>query len=96
MTGPAASAENKWSGNRGGYEDPVAQQLIARYFSSMGDREQFQAMHDLSEFEATTLPLLISYFSTYYNGVRTGVHALEDVWGRQDSSSRNAHLWDVT
>lgn len=95
LTGPAASAANRWSGNRGGYEDPTAQELIARYRASISQPEQFQAMRELSEFVATTLPLLISYFGTYYNGARKGVRALDDVPAKQDTTSRNAHLWDL-
>lgn len=96
LTGPAAGPENAWSGNRGGYDDPVAQDLIARYYASISQPDQFQAMRGLSELVATQLPLLISYYGTYYNGVRKGVRALDDVAAKQDTSSRNAHLWDVT
>ena len=39
VQGPAASAENRWAGNRGGYEEPAAQQLLARYYSSLTDAE---------------------------------------------------------
>lgn len=101
LAGPAASPENRWSGNRGGYEDPVAQQLLARYFGSITESEQFQAMREISEFVASELPLLIFYFSTHHTGVRAGVRALDDVAGGQQSSrpygtySRNAHLWDI-
>ena len=99
--GPAASAQNRWSGNRGGYEDPAAQALLGRYFSSIAEPDQFQAMRDISEFMATELPLLVTYFSTEHSGVRKGIRALEDVSGGQHFSrpygtySRNAHLWDV-
>jgi hypothetical protein len=101
LQGPAASAQNRWSGNRGGYEDPVAQRLIGRYYGSIAERDQFQAMRDISEFMVTELPLLIAYYSREHSGVRRGVRALDDVSGGQHSSrpygtySRNAHLWDV-
>ena len=39
VQGPAASAENRWAGNRGGYEEPAAQQLLARSYSSLTDAE---------------------------------------------------------
>jgi peptide/nickel transport system substrate-binding protein len=100
LEGPAASAQNRWSGNRGGYEDPVAQQLLARYFAGLTDRDQAQAMRDVAEFIAAELPLLIFYFNTDHLGVRAGVRALDDVTGGQHSSrpfgtyTRNAHLWD--
>jgi ABC-type transport system substrate-binding protein len=101
LQGPAASAQNRWSGNRGGYEDPTAQQLIAKYYTSIAEPEQFQAMREVAEFIASELPFLIFYFSTHHTGARTGVRALDDVAGGQQSSrpygtySRNAHLWDV-
>jgi hypothetical protein len=101
LLGPAASAQNRWSGNRLGYEDPVAQGLLGRYYSSISEGEQFQAMRDLSEFMVTELPVLVSYYSTEHAGVRQGVHAFEDIAGGQHSSrpfgtySRNAHTWDV-
>ena len=99
--GPAASAQNRWSGNRGGYEDPVAQQLLGRYYASIAEGEQFQAMRDISEFMVSELPVLIAYYSREHTGVRKGVLALDDLSGGQHSSrpygtySRNAHLWDV-
>ncbi len=101
LAGPPASAQNRWSGNRAGYDDPVAQQLLAGYCTSLTEPEQYRAMHEISEFVAEELPLLIFYYSTHHTGVRKGVHALEDVAGGQQSSrpygtySRNAHLWDV-
>jgi peptide/nickel transport system substrate-binding protein len=101
LQGPAASAANRWSGNRGGYEDPAAQRLLARYYAAISDRDQFQAMHDIAEFVATQLPLLIVYYNTDHIGVRKGVRALDDIAGGQHSSrpygtyTRNAHLWDI-
>jgi peptide/nickel transport system substrate-binding protein len=96
LTGPAASPENRWAGNRGGYDDPAAQLLIARYYASISDKDQLQVMHELSDLVVSQLPLLISYYGTYYNGVRKGVTALNDAYGKQDTSARNSHLWDVT
>jgi peptide/nickel transport system substrate-binding protein len=101
LAGPAASAENRWSGNRGGYEDPAAQLLLARYFRSMAEPEQLQAMRELGDLIANDLPFLIFYYSTHHTGFRSGVKALDDIGGGQQSSrpygtySRNAHLWDI-
>ncbi len=101
LEGPAASAANRWSGNRGGYEDPAAQRLLSAYYASISEREQFRAMRDIADFIATDLPLLITYYNTDHIGVRAGVRALDDVSGGQHSSrpygtyTRNAHLWDV-
>ncbi len=101
LAGPAASAQNRWSGNRAGYEDPSAQQLLAKYYTSLTEPERYGAMRELSEFVAEELPLLVFYYSTHHTGVRKGVLALDDVAGGQQSSrpygtySRNAHLWDI-
>jgi ABC-type transport system substrate-binding protein len=101
LQGPAASPENRWAGNRGGYEEPATQLLIARYFSSLTERGQFEAMREISELVAAELPMLIFYYSRHPLGVRKGVLALEDISGGQQSSrpygtySRNAHLWDI-
>lgn len=101
LTGPAAGPENRWAGNRGGYEEPATQVLLGRYFSSLSEGEQFQAMREISELIATELPMLVYYYSRHVIGARKGVLALDDLSGGQQSSrpygtySRNAHLWDV-
>jgi peptide/nickel transport system substrate-binding protein len=98
LQGPAASAANRWGGNRGGYEDPAAERLLARYYAGLSEQERFDAMHDISEFVATTLPMLITYYITYHAGVRQGVRALQDMAGWEQSYgtiTRNAHLWEI-
>lgn len=101
LQGPAASAANQWSGNRGGYEDPAAQALLARYYASVTDQEQSLSMRQIADFIAAELPMLVTYFNTDHIGVRKGVQALDDIRGGQHSSrpygtyTRNAHLWDV-
>jgi ABC-type transport system substrate-binding protein len=98
LQGPAASAANRWGGNRGGYEDPAAERLLARYYSGLSERERFDAMREISEFVATTLPMLITYYITYHVGARQGVRALEDTSGWEQAYgtvTRNAHLWDI-
>ncbi len=101
LQGPASSAENRWTGERGGYEDPRAQQLLARYYTSISDRDQFDSMKAMSDFIAADLPILITYFNTDHIGARKGVRALEDVLGGAQAGqpygtySRNAYLWDI-
>ena len=101
LTGPAARAENRWAGNRGGYEEPATQRLIGQYFSVIREREQFDTIRELSELIVTELPMLIFYYSRHTIGARKGVRALDDIAGGQQSSrpygtySRNAHLWDL-
>lgn len=101
LEGPAASAANRWVGERGGYEDPRAQQLIDFYRTRLSEREQFQAMKAISDFVVAELPLLIVFFKPEHLGVRKGVRAYDDVEGGAEASqpygtyTRNAHLWDV-
>src|SRR5207248_5987603 len=61
LEGPAASAQNRWIGNRAGYEDPRAQQLIDRYRSSLAFDAQFQTMTAISDLVADELPFLVLY-----------------------------------
>lgn len=101
LEGPAASPENRWTGNRGGYEDPRAQELLNRYYTSLSERDQLQTMKALSDFIAAELPILITYYNTDHIGARKGVIAFEDVEGGSQAGqpygtySRNAHLWDL-
>ncbi|MBM2812863.1 MAG: hypothetical protein HW416_3622 [Chloroflexi bacterium] len=101
LLGPAAGPENRWTGNRGGYEHPTAQTLVARYYASLSLRDQLQAMKAVSDFVADSLPLLVTYYITDYMGMRKGVNAFWDLEGGSDpgqpygSYSRNSHLWDI-
>jgi peptide/nickel transport system substrate-binding protein len=101
LEGPAGSAQNRWAGNRGGYEDPRAQELIRLYRSSLRPDDQFQAMKTISEFVAATLPMLILFSTAEHVVVRKGIRALEDHDGGDSAAraygtySRNAHLWRV-
>ncbi|MBM2810576.1 MAG: hypothetical protein HW416_1335 [Chloroflexi bacterium] len=102
LEGPAASAATRWVGNRGGYDDPRAEALITRYYTSLSEREQFAAMAALSDFVVSELPLLPLYYQLDFLGSRKGIRALDDSEGGAQPSvrpfgtySRNAHLWDV-
>ena len=101
LQGPAASADNRWSGNRGGYEDPEAQRLLEAYSRSLSLPEQFAAMKAVSDFVTETLPFMPMYFNTLDVAVRKGVKALDDHRGGDGATrpygtySRNAHLWEL-
>ncbi|HZT07297.1 MAG TPA: ABC transporter substrate-binding protein [Chloroflexota bacterium] len=100
LEGPAASPQNRWTGNRGGYDDPRAQELIASFRSSLRRDDQLQAMKAISDFVADTLPMLILFSTAEHLVVRKGVHALDDHDGGDSAArpygtySRNAHLWE--
>ncbi|MBM2811215.1 MAG: hypothetical protein HW416_1974, partial [Chloroflexi bacterium] len=101
LEGPAASAQNRWVGNRGGYDDPRAQALVDAYREGLSERDQFRAVKGLSDFFVDELPLLVLFVSADPIGVRKGVDALHDVAGGAQAGqpfgtySRTAHLWDV-
>jgi peptide/nickel transport system substrate-binding protein len=102
LDGPAASAQTRWVGNRGGYEDPQADALLRRYRTSLSDRDQFEAMQALSQFVTNELPILVTYFIGDHVGKRKRLQALDDIAGGANPGAppfgtytRNAHLWDV-
>lgn len=98
---PAASAENRWTGNRDGYENPAVEGLLRRYYSTVADQERLHVLRAISDFWAEQLPLLVVLTNAQSLGVRTGVNALFDADGGAEGGqpygthSRNSHLWDV-
>lgn len=98
---PAANPENRWVGNRDGYEDPRAQQLLNTYWTSLTERDQLQAMRAIHEFAAAELPILVLFTTADHIGVRKGIKAFGDHLGGEGGGasygtySRNSHLWDV-
>ena len=99
LQGPAATAQTRWVGNRGGYDDPRTQTLIEGYRASISQTEQFQAMKAISDLVAAELPILVLFGTADYIGVRKGVKAFDDEkgggGGPYGTHTRNAHLWDV-
>ncbi|MPZ13682.1 MAG: hypothetical protein GEU73_04545 [Chloroflexi bacterium] len=98
---PAASAENRWVGNRDGYENPRMQQLLNAYRTSIAEGDQMQAMKAIHDFAAVELPILVLFSTADHIAVRKGVNALGDHQGGEGGGapygtySRNAHLWDL-
>ena len=97
---PPASAETRWVGSREGYVDPTGLQLVNRYRTSLSPSDRFQAMKAISDHMARELPILVTYFTTDYIGLRKGVHALDDLagagaQGNLGAITRNSYLWDV-
>ena len=101
MDPPPASAATRWVGERGGFSDPRAYDLTARYRRSLSEREQAEAMRAINEYVVNELPFLILYYLPDHLGVRKGVNAYGDVEGGAEGArpygtyTRNAHLWDV-
>jgi peptide/nickel transport system substrate-binding protein len=101
MDPPPSSAATRWVGERGGFEDPRAWDLVARYRASLSERDQSQAMKAISDYVASELPFLILYYVPDHVGVRKGVKAFEDHEGGAEGArpfgtyTRNAHLWEV-
>jgi peptide/nickel transport system substrate-binding protein len=97
---PPASAETRWVGSREGYVDPLGQQLVNRYRTRLSVPDRFDAMKAISDYMARELPILVTYFTTDYIGVRKGVQALDDLGGagaqgNLGAVTRNSYLWDV-
>ena len=101
MDPPPASAATRWVGERGGFEDQRAYDLITRYRTSLSERDQFQAMQAINDYVVAEVPWLILFFKPEHLGVRKGVVAYDDIEGGMEASqpygtySRNAHLWDL-
>jgi ABC-type transport system substrate-binding protein len=101
LDGPVAGPQTRWQGNPSGYEDARALQLLDRYRTSLTERAQFDAMKALGEFVAAELPFMVLFSATHSVGRRTGVNALDDHQGGNNSGqsygtyTRNAHLWDL-
>jgi peptide/nickel transport system substrate-binding protein len=101
LEGPAAGPQNRWNGNRGGYEDPRAQELVDTFHRSLTFQQQFQAFKAISDFVADELPMLILFSTAEHLVVRKGVKALDDNDGGESAArpygtyTRNAHLWEA-
>ncbi|MPZ12843.1 MAG: hypothetical protein GEU73_00175 [Chloroflexi bacterium] len=101
LEGPAAAPANRWTGNRGGFEEPRAQELLARYYTALSEPEQFQAMNAISDYVVAELPFLVTYYNTDLIGMRRGIAAFDDLGGGAQAGqpygtyTRNAHLWGV-
>jgi peptide/nickel transport system substrate-binding protein len=96
----AATAESRWVGNSGGYENPEAQRLVASLTSSLVERDQVERARAVGDYLVADLPFLPLYNYAVYLAVRKGVRAFDDVAGgssdwRYGHYSRNAHLWDI-
>jgi len=100
LKGPGASAQNRWVGNRPGYDDPRMNALIATFQNSLSPREQFQSMVAINDYIAANVLFLPLFGNSYHLGIRKGIKALDDRDGgdggmRLGSYSRNSHLWDI-
>ena len=96
IEGQPAGPENNWQGNGSGYLNPTALGLINVYRTSMGERENREAMKAISDFVVAELPVMFTWYNALQVGVRKGVVALDDFGGGGTilgTYSRNAHLW---
>jgi ABC-type transport system substrate-binding protein len=98
---PAAMPENRWTGNRDGFEDPRAQVLLHRYWSSIREQDQLQSLREINEFVVEQLPILVLFTTADHIAARKGVRALDDHPGGDGGGapygtySRNSYLWDL-
>jgi ABC-type transport system substrate-binding protein len=100
----AASPQNLWVGNENGFEDSLAQRLVADLRASVTPADQRAAITALQGYMVRELPVLPLYFYASYLAVRKGVKALDDaaagisVGGeiaKYGTYFRNAYLWDL-
>lgn len=98
LEGPAASPANRWIGNRNGYENAIATDLLTRFRSALSPAEQFQAFRAIGEFYVNELPAFPVYYAAYHVGAVKRVKAMEDYRGGGNDHgtyTRNAHLWEL-
>jgi peptide/nickel transport system substrate-binding protein len=101
LSAPPSSAATRWAGNnRGGFADPVAEQLVTEFVRGLTQDAQLQAITRISDYIAAQLPVLMLMYDSGAVGVRSGIAALDDVAGGGGGGmpyglyTRNAHLWD--
>ncbi len=101
MARPPATAQNNWTGNQSGYDDPQARRLVQAFRAEITEAGQARAIKAVSDYFVEQLPFVPVYFLAAYLAVRKEVNALSDVAGgytgqtRYGSFSRNAYLWDL-
>jgi peptide/nickel transport system substrate-binding protein len=101
LQGPAASAETRWTGNRRGYENPRADDLINRFQVTLPYEGRFQILKTLSDMVAEDLPFLMTFYTAYHVGASRRVKALDDYDGGGSVGTdygtfvRNGHLWEL-
>ncbi len=98
----AAVPANQYSGaNRGGYRNPMMDQLIDRYRQAIDERALAQAARAISDLVVEDLPVAPLYFNPTTPAVRKGVRAFDDFAGGVEASrpygtfTRNAHEWSL-
>jgi peptide/nickel transport system substrate-binding protein len=100
MANRTATAENRWRGNLGGYEDARAQRTAEAFYQSITEPEQMRAMRAISDFLTAEMPVVPMQFSSGSNRVlRKGVQALtvptSDSNPPYGGLGRDAYLWNV-
>ena len=101
----AGSAQNRWTGNRNGFEDAQGQRLAESFRSSLTPTDRAQAMRAINEYVIGQMLILPTFYQAVWMAARKGVKAYDDLaggygahvgangyWG---SWYRNAYLWDI-
>lgn len=103
--GKAGNAENRWTGNRNGFEDAEGQRLSGAFLASMTLADRARTMKAINEYVLGQMLILPTFYQAVWMATRKGVKAYDDLaggygahvgangyWG---SFYRNAYLWDV-
>lgn len=98
---PPATTENRWSGNRPGYDDARAMSLVTAFRRGLSERDQVAAMRAFNDHLVDEMAFVPLYFAAQFVGARKGIQAFDDLAGGYAGNplygtySRNAYLWDL-
>ena len=79
IAGPAASAENRWTGNRNGFEDGEGQGLAAAFRTSLTVTERGTAMKAINDYIIGQMVVLPTFYQATWMAARKGVKAYDDL-----------------
>jgi peptide/nickel transport system substrate-binding protein len=100
MKQPPAGPENRWSGNRTGYDNPQARTLVEALERSITPADQLRAMRAINDLVTSQMLTLFMFNNPTIVAARKGVKAFGDIAGGENyglygSYYRNAYLWDI-
>jgi len=100
MKQPPAGPENRWSGNRTGYDNPAARTLVEALERSITPSDQLRAMRTINDFVISEMLTLFMFNNPTFVVARKSVKAFGDIEGGENyglygSYYRNAYLWDL-
>ena len=100
MKQPPAGPENRWTGNRTGYDNPAARTLVEAFERSITPADQLRNIRAINDFVTSEMLTLFMFNNPTIVVARKGVKAFGDIAGGENyglygSYYRNAYLWDL-